>query len=156
MFPLCAKCAEEQHQGLCKHTDKERQLTGTWASIELIKALDKGYTLVERHEAWDFLQTCQYNKATGEKGLFSEYVDSWLKVKTEASGYPSWVKTEEDEARYLADFFEQEGIELDPEKIIKNPGLRAVAKLCLNSLWGEYAAMTTKDQDLHVQIRFTR
>src|SRR5690348_8278522 len=31
------------------------------------------------------------------------------------------------------------GIQLDPEKMVFNPGLRYVAKLCLNSLWGRFA-----------------
>ena len=31
------------------------------------------------------------------------------------------------------------GIDLRPEKIQNNPGLRYIAKLCLNSLWGRFA-----------------
>lgn len=31
----------------------------------------------------------------------------------------------------------REGVDLDFEKIEKNPGLRTVAKLCLNSFWGK-------------------
>lgn len=31
----------------------------------------------------------------------------------------------------------REGIQLDPNQIVKNPGLRALAKLMLNSFWGE-------------------
>jgi aryl carrier-like protein len=38
--------------------------------------------------------------------------------------------------RYIDDYFEKEGIRLDYEKIVKNPGLRALAKLMLNSFWG--------------------
>jgi hypothetical protein len=30
------------------------------------------------------------------------------------------------------------GIELDPEKVEKNEGLRYIAKICLNSLWGRF------------------
>jgi hypothetical protein len=30
------------------------------------------------------------------------------------------------------------GIELDPAKIEKNEGLRYIAKICLNSLWGRF------------------
>ena len=32
----------------------------------------------------------------------------------------------------MADYFRHEGIQLDPENIQKNPGLRSLAKLCLN------------------------
>ena len=37
-----------------------------------------------------------------------------------------------------------EGILLRHENIKKNPGLRAVAKLCLNSLWGRFAMRTDR------------
>jgi hypothetical protein len=53
----------------------------------------------------------------------------------QASGYPAWVKTDEDKQRYIDDYFEREGIRLDPAKIMKNPGLRSLSKLALNSFW---------------------
>jgi hypothetical protein len=31
-----------------------------------------------------------------------------------------------------------EGIQLDPDKIEHNPGMRALSKLMLNSFWGMY------------------
>lgn len=37
----------------------------------------------------------------------------------------------------MEDYLKHEGIALDPRKIEKNPGLRSIAKLCLNSLWGK-------------------
>ena len=37
---------------------------------------------------------------------------------------------------YIDEYYEHEGIRLDPEKIVYNPGLRSLAKLMLNSLWG--------------------
>ena len=39
---------------------------------------------------------------------------------------------------YLHDFQEHEGIELDPNQIEKNPGLRSLTKLMLNSFWGKF------------------
>ena len=38
--------------------------------------------------------------------------------------------------RYIDEYYEHEGIRLDPNKIEYNPGLRALAKFALNSLWG--------------------
>ena len=32
---------------------------------------------------------------------------------------------------------QKEGVSSDRENIVKNPGLRALAKLCLNSFWGK-------------------
>ena len=35
--------------------------------------------------------------------------------------------------------------EIKPEDTIKNRGLRAVAKICLNSLWGKFGQRTGMD-----------
>ena len=43
---------------------------------------------------------------------------------------------EEQKQAYIDEYYEHEGIRLDPEKIEYNPGMRSLAKLMLNSLWG--------------------
>jgi hypothetical protein len=43
---------------------------------------------------------------------------------------------DEERMEYIQHYFEHEGIELDPNKIERNPGLRVLAKLMLNSFWG--------------------
>ncbi len=60
-------------------------------------------------------------------------VNHFLKIKQESSGFPDWVKTHEDKVKYVNDYYEHEGIHLRIDKIKYNPGLRAFAKLCLNS-----------------------
>jgi len=46
--------------------------------------------------------------------------------------------TSDDKAEeYLKSVEERENIYLDPSKIAKNPGKRALAKLMLNSFWGK-------------------
>jgi hypothetical protein len=62
----------------------------------------------------------------------------FLKLKAEASGYPSWVRSSEDEDRYINDFKEAKGIQLDRESIGPNAAKRGLAKLCLNSLLGKF------------------
>jgi hypothetical protein len=62
-----------------------------------------------------------------------------LKLKAEASGYPSWVQTPTDEDQYVQKFFANEGIMLDKDAIQLNDSKRALAKLCLNSFWGKLA-----------------
>lgn len=61
-----------------------------------------------------------------------------MKIKAEASGFPGSVKTEVEKLQYIEDYEHNEGIKLDLAKIKKNPGLRALAKMCLNSLWGKF------------------
>ena len=61
-----------------------------------------------------------------------------FKTKQEASGYPPDCVTDEQKQRYVEGYERHEGIQLNPEKIEYNPGLRYLAKLVLNSLWGMY------------------
>ena len=130
MFPLCKTCAETLNQNQCIHLDEERAMLGTWCHVELMKAIEKGYEVLEIHEVW------HWEQITDE--LFKDYVDTFLKIKQEASGYPKHCVTDEQKQRYIDEYYEHEGIRLDPSKIEYNPGLRALAKLALNSLWGTY------------------
>ena len=130
MFPLCKTCADTLNQNPCTHTDEERAILGTWCHVELMKAIEKGYEVLEIHEVWHWEET------TDE--LFKAYVDMYLKIKQEASGYPKHCVTDEQKQQYIDEYYEHEGIRLDPNKIEYNPGLRMLAKLALNSLWGTY------------------
>ena len=73
----------------------------------------------------------QYDRQTGNVGLFAHYIDTFVKMKAEVIGYPSWVHSPADEDRYISDFADSEGIQLDKEAIASNPGKRDVTKLCL-------------------------
>ena len=61
-----------------------------------------------------------------------------------------------DRERYIQNYYEHEGIHLRPEKIQTNPGLRAISKLCLNSLWGRLRMNTDRVQSelIHDAKRF--
>ena len=50
----------------------------------------KGYRLVEVYEVYEY-EVTPYDPTTGQGGLFVEYINTFLKLKAEASGYPSWV-----------------------------------------------------------------
>jgi len=103
---------------------------GVWATIELNKAIDMGYKVKKIHKVLHFKKR--------SRNIFKEYVATFLKIKQEASGFPDWVKTQEDKLKYLKEYHNSQGILLDIDKINYNPGLRAIAKLCLNSLWGKF------------------
>ena len=60
---------------------------------------------------------------------FFQYFDTFLKLKTEASGYPCWVQGPEDEHRYVQYFRECDGLELDTTLIQKNAAKSGLAKL---------------------------
>ena len=62
------------------------------------------------------------------------YMNTFLKLKAESSGYPGWVRNHEDEDRYVESFWQSEGISLDRECIKFKAAKRDVAKLCLNTI----------------------
>ena len=130
MFALCKACADTCNHTPCTHSDAERAIQGTWCTVELEKALEKGYRLLHIHEVWHFPQKTDT--------LFKEYIDTFAKIKLEASGYPKNCVTDEQKQAYVDDILEHQGIQLDPTKIVYNPGLRALAKLMLNSFWAKY------------------
>ena len=88
VFALCKCCAEEQNQDRCHHTDGERGWTGTFVSHELHKALELGYTVQRVHEVWHWSDIAIHSKNEGTKGLFTEFIAAFLKIKQESSGYP--------------------------------------------------------------------
>ena len=146
-FPLCLKCVQDQadlpwfeRTNLCPHKDEERRITGTWCTPELLKAVEKGYTILKIHEVWHF------DEDQRKTGLFAPYVNTWLKHKTEASGWPKDCNTDEKKQEYVQQYEEHEGITLDPERIEKNSGRKQVAKLMLNSFWGKFGENELRTQ----------
>lgn len=59
-------------------------------------------------------------------------------MKAEASGWPTSCTDQTSKDAYVVEYREREGIDLESNKISKNPGMRSVAKLSLNSLWGRF------------------
>jgi hypothetical protein len=123
-------------------------------NLELIEAIKQGYEITKIHEIcwWD--QECI--------GIFADYVRSFFKIKSEADGLPKPIRaygdklprenmtpkeledyktkmTDEELDAFKAKFMKKMGIDLDISKMTyeKNEGLRSVAKIFLNSLWGK-------------------
>jgi len=103
---------------------------------EVRLAVQNGYEVTKMIEVYEYDVT-QYDPQTGHGGLFAKYIDTFLKLKTEASGYPDWVQTPEYDDRYIANFYASEGIRIDKDAIRPNAAKRGLAKLCQNSTWGK-------------------
>ena len=103
---------------------------------ELKKALEKGYVVQRIYEMWHFDETEQYDSKTKTGGLFADYVNTFLKMKQEASGWLEWCQSQTDKWRYIRDYHVKEGILLYYNNIKNNPELRALAKLMLNNFLG--------------------
>jgi G:T-mismatch repair DNA endonuclease (very short patch repair protein) len=134
MFVLCHTCGEQMTEE-CKHNEKERTLHGTWVIDEVLKAIEKGYKITNIQEIWKY-KTVRFNKET--EGLFTSMMNKFIKIKQEASGWPSECTTEEEKNRYIEEFLQREDIQLEYAQIVENPGLRSLAKLILNSFWGKF------------------
>ena len=134
-FPLCKQCVTTCPDG-CRHSEDERSFWGTFTTIEVMKAIEKGYKVLQIKQNWHFEET--------SSDLFSEYVNYLLRLKQESSGFSDWVQTPKDQAKYISDYFKHERVLLRMDYICKNPGLRALARLCLNSLWGRFAMRTDR------------
>lgn len=65
-----------------------------------------------------------YDPESNTGGIFTEYINTFLKIKQEASGHPTTCMDEESREAYIADYKRVEGIELDPGKIVYNPAFK--------------------------------
>ena len=141
---MCLKCAKLKLSDKCLHKNNERAFTGTWTTSEVDLALEKGYKIIRINEIWHW---------STKENLFESYVNQFIKIKQENSGYPSDVKTEEEKQIYIQDYYQNEGVLLDYDKIIKNSGYRCISKMMLNSNWGYFAIQPNKTQHKFLSTR---
>ena len=107
--------------------------------------MEKGYKIREIYEIYEYRVT-QFNPKTGKGGLFVDYINTFLKLKAEASDFLGWVRCPADEERYIESFWKSEGIRLDKKSIKPNAAKRGLAKLCLNSMWGKLTEWNDRAQ----------
>jgi hypothetical protein len=139
LFHLCSKCALVHSKTACTCTDVERSWTACYGTPEIVYAQTHGYKVLEIYEIYHWNKTSKYSKDGSEVGLFSQFVNGFLRVKQEASGYPTDVVSASQKDAYIEAYHAHEGIELDPTKIRRRPALRSIAKMLLNSLWGKFS-----------------
>jgi hypothetical protein len=150
MFPLCMTCAITQNNDVCTHSTDQRCLTGVWCTPEIKLAISNGYKVIKIYEIYNYKQSTQFNPETKTGGLFSDQVDLFVKLKTQASGYPSNVITESEKDAYISEVYEKSGIQLDKNKIEVNPALRSISKICCNSFWGKLAERENKPKSKYI------
>lgn len=66
-----------------------------------------GYRLVEIYEVWHYVSV--------SPSIFNEFVNAFYKIKTECSGWPEGCDSIEQRERFLREFPQHEGVELDPD-----------------------------------------
>jgi hypothetical protein len=131
----------------CPHSEEQRGFVSTVDSMELELALSRGYRVTWLYSV--------YHWEEWSDQLFRPYVQQMMKLKVknggeivrfllfkiEASGWPGSVllpdDPEEEQRRkqeYIGRNQQVYGIQLDPQRMEKNPGMRYLAKLCNNSM----------------------
>ena len=81
-----------------------------------------------------------------KKGGYLQDINSFLKLKQQASSYPDHICTEKEKDEYIEQYFTHEGIFLDKKCIAKNPGMRSLSKLALNSFYGKFGQRSNMKQ----------
>ncbi|CAC5356002.1 unnamed protein product [Mytilus coruscus] len=142
----CKECKNIKNEK-CIHSNEERVIVGTWSTIEIDKAIEKGYKLKKIYELEHFEKT--------STDIFKLYVDTFMKYKQEASGCkcdPKYCKPDcendkecKTKIQYIID---NAAYNLDIDKVKHNSGLRFIAKICLNNLWGHFAHARLKLYEL--------
>jgi len=108
-------------------------------------ALEKGYKILDIYEVYEY-QVRQYNPETSLGVLFVEYINTFLELKAEVSGYPGCVRIPDVEERYVETFRNNEGRILDKESIKSNNAKPGLAKFFLNSMWGKFTERKDRTQ----------
>jgi hypothetical protein len=106
--------------------DLEPKTNAVYTSIELEKAIQKGYVITKIHKALIFKKS---------NSIFKSYVRGLLKGKVEASGTNLEGKELEE---FIREHKKRFDIDLDVSKMKLNSGMRALMKIQLNSLWGKF------------------
>lgn len=111
VYASCRTWAKKGKDGQCTYADRQREIFDVHTTLELELIVEKGYS------------------SNLFIGLFIEYVQTFLKWKTEAFGFPALIFDIDDPEFhiFIATFFEKEGVKFDKEKIKNNPGLRYIA-----------------------------
>eukprot|EP00854_Cymbomonas_tetramitiformis_P016494 gene16494-19584_t len=114
------------------------EMIGTWTTVELEKAIEKGYKILDIYEIKHWKET--------STDLFAGYINKFLKLKTESSGPP-----DSDINTFIKDFEFHEGIKLDKRNLKFNPGMRQVAKDMQNILYGKLGERSNKAKSKVIQ-----
>ena len=108
-----------------------------WCTLEINLAINTGYILIEIYEVLNWSENTSI-----EQRLFSNYINMFLQMKTQASRFLSNVTTCEQKNEYIRQYEKHKGVHLDLNKIEHNPGLHSIGKLALNSFYGKFGQQT--------------
>lgn len=109
----------------------------THMTEELKMAIEYGYRVTRIHYCVHF--------PNRSSELFRGYIRMFLALKVKSSGWPKSCDTPESRAAYLRTLNTEYSLGLVESDITDNPGLKMIAKMFLNSLWGKMGQQFVRD-----------
>ena len=98
-----------------------------------------GYKILQVHEVLHWQKSEVYDPVNKEGGLFTGYINTFLKLKQQSSGFPGHVKTNEEKDLYIEKYYDHEGIHLEKKLIQKKSRFKKFvqvsSKLILWQIW---------------------
>ena len=144
LFPLCYTCSIQKQTTHCTHNKRDREWIGSYTTVEVDAALKRGYKLECVYEVWNWPPEQRTNK------LFRDFINSFIKLKLMGGGFPKADMTDEEKSEYARELSEREGIDIRADEIEDNPGIRALGKQVVNSLWGKICQNTDKSKTVYI------
>ena len=91
VFGLCHNCADNIQTEPCQHSHEERFIVVTYTTEE-----DKAFCplAIQMYHLWHYTESVQYDPSKNEHGAFSEFINTFNRMKMAASGFPDHVKTD--------------------------------------------------------------
>ena len=109
-----------------------------------------GYVILEIYKVLHWPSNEEIDGSTGRGGLFTKYINMFLHIKNQASGYPNNICTLKQRQQYVKEYSSKEGVLLDPKLIKHNPSLCSIAKLALNSFYGKFRQCTNMSKMVYI------
>ena len=150
MFPLHHVCAENKDKGHCTCPSQSFALIHTLCTLELTLAINMGYDILEIYEVLHWPSNEKIDNSTGKGALFTEYINMFLHIKTQASGYLDSVCSLEQRQEYIEEYASNEGVILNPKLTECNPGLCSIAKLALNSFYVKFGQCSNMSKMVYI------
>lgn len=160
LYTLCRTCVVEK-TGTCSHTANERSLTGIWTTVEMTKAIEKGYKILDTFCVYDYefqvfgsesmaeLKEGNREPPDFQHSHFTKFMSLLLKNKVKYSGRQGMNDEELD--AFLAKLKEDTNIELTKEELEDNPTARYLAKLQINSFWGRLTINPNRARNVFIE-----
>ena len=87
-FPLCYKSASKDKVEECICTDEDRAFIHPFCTSENELAMKSGYDMIQVTEVLHWPDTVMYDLYTKYCDFFTSYINTFLELKQQASGFP--------------------------------------------------------------------